>query len=138
MSLSGAPGWSDTGRHFAGITAWSMPAKSETTVVGNDGEIAVPTWQVDPHTDITPTAFKEPETMQGLGRNGLAILVLLVAAGFMAAPGVIAAISLLDQDANWSFVWPAQTPYISLFGNQMRLALSIVLAIVVWRASREQ
>ncbi len=115
-----------------------MPAESETIVVGNDVEVAGSTWQVDDHTDTAPTAFKEPETIQGLGRPGLAILVLLVAAGFMAAPGVIAAISLVDQDANWTLVWPAQVADISLFGNHMRLAVAVVLTIVVWRAPREQ
>ena len=115
-----------------------MLAKSETTIVASEVVIAVPTWQVDDHTDTAPNALKVPETIQGLGRPGLAILVLVVAAGFMAAPGVIAAISLFNQDANWSLNWPAPTGDISLLGTQMRLAAAIVLTIVVWRAPREQ
>lgn len=122
-------GWSQ----IAEATAW--PPAREGTLLINGVDLTKPIWQADGNN--TPTDL-EPETRQGLGNPAFAVLVLFVAAAFMAAPAVIAGITLLNSKVDLNRIWPGPTGNLSFLVEQVRFVVVVVLAVVVSRAPHEQ
>ena len=78
------------------------------------------------------------EDGKGLGRPGLAILVLILTAVLMAAPGLIAVITILNSSFDLTHGLSKQALDVGWLVGAARLPVGIALVFVVWKAPREQ